>query len=66
MSDWEKCEAVERDLGETRRSLVVQRNTRSPYPHYFEFLEWYEGVDRHQVQSVPEHELRSLAESIAT
>ena len=30
-----------------------------------EFLEWYPGVDRGQVESVLEHELSYLADSVA-
>ncbi len=69
MANWETCEAVERHP-EKLGGAWVFRGTRVPVSALFEnlkdgatvdeFLEWYQGVDSHQVQSVLEHELWSL------
>ena len=70
MSNWESCEAVERHPEELGGAWVF-RGTRVPVSALFEnlkdgatvdeFLEWYQGVDPHLVESVLNHELRSLA-----
>ena len=74
MANWETCEAVERHP-EKLGGAWVFCGTRVPVSALFEnlrdgatvdeFLEWYPGVDRDQIQSVLEHELSSLADSVA-
>ena len=74
MANWETCEAVERHP-EKLGGAWVFCGTRVPVSALFEnlrdgatvdeFLEWYSGVDRDQVQSVLEHELSYLADSVA-
>ena len=74
MANWETCEAVERHP-EKLGGAWVFCGTRVPVSALFEnlrdgatvdeFLEWYPGVDRDQIQSVLEHELSYLAASVA-
>jgi uncharacterized protein (DUF433 family) len=72
MLDWGQCGAVERDP--TRVSGVwIFRGTRVPVRALFEniedgasvdqFLEWFPGVARRQVESVLEHAASSLMEA---
>lgn len=65
MKDWEKCEAVERDPDKVSGAWVF-RGTRVPVPALFEnlkdgasieqFLEWFPGVKRSQVEAVLDDE----------
>lgn len=72
MSDWETCPAVERDSDVVSGAWLF-RGTRVPLRALFEnlrdgasvddFLEWFPGVTRSQVERVLEHELAALAGS---
>jgi uncharacterized protein (DUF433 family) len=74
MLDWTTCGAVERQPGRLSGAWVF-RGTRVPVSALFtnieggatveEFLEWFPGVSRQQVNSVLEHAARSLAVSEA-
>ena len=67
--DWSQCPAVERVSGKVSGAWVL-RGTRMPVATIFENLEagaslddvldWYEGLDRKQVQAVIEFAARSL------
>jgi uncharacterized protein (DUF433 family) len=67
--DWSQCTAVERVPGKVS-GVWVLRGTRMPVATVFENLEagaslddvlnWYEGLDRKQVQAVIEFAARSL------
>ena len=67
--DWSQCAAVERVPGKVSGTWVL-RGTRMPVATIFENLEagaslddvlnWYEGLDRKQVQAVIEFAARSL------
>ena len=69
MLDWMTCEAVEQAPG-TVSGAWVFRGTRVPVHALFEniedgatvdqFLEWFPGVTRAQVEAVLEHATRSL------
>ncbi len=67
--DWSTCPAVERQEGKVSGAWLF-RGTRVPVRALFEnlrdgatvdeFLEWFQGVTREQVEQVLEHELASL------
>lgn len=67
--DWSQCPAVE-SIPDKVSGAWVLRNTRMPVATIFENLEaganiddilqWYEGLDRSQVQAVIEFAARSL------
>jgi uncharacterized protein (DUF433 family) len=69
MLDWSSCKAVERSPGVVSGAWVF-RDTRIPVSALFEnieggatveqFLEWFPGVTRQQVDAVLEHAARSL------
>jgi len=69
MLDWSQCPAVERDPGKLSGSRVF-RGTRVPVTALFEnledgatvddFLSWFPGIQRAQVEAVLEHASRSL------
>ena len=69
MLDWTTCEAVERDPERVSGAWVF-RGTRVPVSSLFEnleggatldqFLGWFPGVARAQVEAVLEHAARSL------
>ena len=69
MLDWTKCPAVERSPEKVSGAWVFQA-TRVPVAALFEnleggatvvqFLEWFPGVTREQVEAVLEHAARSL------
>jgi uncharacterized protein (DUF433 family) len=69
MLDWSSCNAVERNSGVVSGAWVF-RGTRIPVSALFEnieggatveqFLEWFPGVTRQQVDAVLEHATRSL------
>ena len=70
MLDWSQCPAVERLPGKVG-GVWLFRGTRVPVSALFEnleggarvneFLEWFPGVTREQVDAVLEHAERSLA-----
>ena len=70
MLDWNKCAAVERIVGKVSGAWLF-RGTRVPVAALFEnledgatvddFLEWFPGVGREQVEAVLEHAGQSLA-----
>ncbi len=74
MTDWKQCEAVERIEGKVSGAWVF-KGTRVPVKALFEnieagariddFLEWFPGVTRRQVESVLEHASGSLAERLS-
>jgi uncharacterized protein (DUF433 family) len=70
MLDWTQCPAVERIPGKVSGAWVF-KDTRVPVRALFEnledgatvndFLAWFPGVKREQVEAVLEHTERSLA-----
>lgn len=72
MLDWRECPAVERDPAKVSGAWVF-RGSRVPVRALFEnveggatideFLEWFPGVTRGQVEAVLEHAARSLIEA---
>lgn len=71
MFDWNHCSAVEREPGKVSGAWLF-KGTRVPVKALFEnledgsrvddFLEWFPGVTRQQVEAVLEHAQRSLVE----
>ncbi len=69
MLDWRTCEAVERVPGKVSGAWLF-KGTRVPVAALFEnleggatvddFLEWFQGVTRQQVESVLKHAEQSL------
>ncbi len=69
MNDWQNCPAVERDPERVSGAWIF-RGTRVPVRALFEnledgatvddFLEWFPGVQRAQVEAVLKHAERSL------
>ena len=69
---WESCNAVERSVGKVSGAWLF-RGTRVPVYALFEnlmdgasvgdFLEWFPGVERWQVEAVLEHESKALVNS---
>lgn len=67
--DWSQCPAVERTPGKVSGAWLF-RGTRVPVKALFEnieggatideFLEWFPGVERADVEAVLEHAQRSL------
>lgn len=72
MLDWKQCPAVERDPQRVSGAWVF-KGTRVPVTALFEnledgarvdeFLTWFPGVTREQVEGVLEHAERSLIEA---
>ncbi len=72
MIDWSQCEAVERIPGKVG-GIWLFRDTRVPVKALFEnleggatvgeFLEWFPGVQPHQVEAVLEHAQASLIDA---
>ena len=72
--DWETCPAVERKPGKISGAWAFT-GTRVPVHALFEnlasgatideFVEWFPGVDKQQVQAVLEHEARALRKALA-
>ena len=72
MLDWSQCAAVERIPGKVSGAWLFV-GTRAPVKAPFEnieggatvdeFLEWFPGVTRAQVEAVLEHAQRSFAEA---
>jgi uncharacterized protein (DUF433 family) len=73
MLDWTACSAVERDPQKVSGTWIF-RGTRVPVSALFanieggatveEFIEWFPGVTREQVNFVLEHAARSVAEPL--
>ena len=73
MLDWTTCSAVERDPQKVNGTWIF-RGTRVPVSALFgniesgatveEFIEWFPGVSREQVNLVLEHAAQSLAEPL--
>ena len=71
MLDWSRCDAVERTPDRVSGAWTFT-GTRVPVKGLFEnleggatveqFLEWFPGVSRQQVDAVLEHTARSLTE----
>ncbi|OQW59069.1 MAG: hypothetical protein A4S17_03235 [Proteobacteria bacterium HN_bin10] len=69
MIDWSECSEVERNPAKVSGAWVF-KGTRVPVKALFEnleggatvdeFLEWFQGVQRSQVDAVLEHAQRSL------
>jgi uncharacterized protein (DUF433 family) len=69
MIDWSACSAVERIPGKVS-GVWLFRNSRVPVKSLFEnleggatvqeFLEWFPGISKDQVDAVLEHTQRSL------
>lgn len=74
MSTWTTCPAVERDPERVSGACVFS-GTRVPVASLFEnlrdgatidqFLDWFPGVERWQVESVLDHETRDLKDTVA-
>ena len=74
MKNWKDCEAVERHPDRVSGAWVF-RGTRVPVSALFEnlkdgasieqFLEWFPGVKRSQVEAILEYEMMTLAEAAA-
>ncbi len=74
MSAWKTCPAVEQDPAKVSGAWVFE-GTRVPVASLFEnlrdgatvdqFLSWFPGVERRQVESVLDHETRDLKDSVA-
>jgi len=74
MKEWSACTEVERHSDRVSGAWVF-RGTRVPVRSLFEnledgatideFLEWFPGVKRHQVEAVLEFALESLASPMA-
>jgi uncharacterized protein (DUF433 family) len=72
MLDWNQCDAVERTPGKVSGAWVF-KGTRVPVTALFEnledgariddFLEWFPGVARDQVEAVLNHAEQSLVET---
>ncbi len=72
--NWQACQAVEQIPGKVSGALVF-RGTRVPVRALFEnlrdgasiedFLSWFPGVQREQIEAVLDHELESLAVPIS-
>lgn len=72
MLNWSECSAVERVPGKVSGAWLF-RGTRIPVKALFEnlesgatvedFLEWFPGVTREQIEAVLDHAQRSLVEA---
>lgn len=72
--DWENCPAVERNPGKISGAWAFT-GTRVPLQALFEnltigatideFVEWFPGVEKQQVQAVLEHEAKALRRALA-
>ena len=75
MTSWDTCPAIERDTSRVSGAWVF-RGTRVPVYTLFEnlkdgatieqFLEWFPGVSREQLQSVLDYETRDLKRSVGS
>ncbi len=69
MKDWKSLDVIERNPGKVSGAWVF-RNTRVPVSTLFEnlrdgatvneFLEWFPGVNREQVEAILNYELETL------
>ncbi|MFQ5633190.1 MAG: DUF433 domain-containing protein [bacterium] len=74
MKDWNNCDAVEHHPNKVSGAWVF-RGTRVPVSALFEnlkdgasieqFLEWFSGVKRSQVEAVLDYEVATLAETVS-
>jgi uncharacterized protein (DUF433 family) len=74
MLDWSQCHAVERQPGKVSGAWLF-KGTRVPVKALFEnledgarvddFLQWFPGVTRDQVEAVLQHAEQSLAEPLS-
>lgn len=74
MKQWETLDAVEREPDKVSGAWVF-RGTRVPVSALFEnlrdgatleqFLEWFPGVKRSQVEAVLDHEIRAFSGLVA-
>lgn len=72
MLDWNQCPAVEKDPGKVSGAWLF-KGTRVPVKALFEnledgarvddFLNWFPGVAREQIEAVLEHAEQSLVEA---
>ncbi len=72
---WNQCPAIEQDPDKVSGAWLF-RGTRVPVSSLFEnlrdgatveqFLDWFPGVERWQVESVLDHETRSLKDVAAS
>ncbi len=75
MVAWSQCPAVERNPGKVSGAWLF-RGTRVPVSSLFEnlrdgatveqFLDWFPGVERWQIESVLDHETRGLRDAKAS
>ena len=75
MIAWSQCPAVERNPDKVSGAWLF-RGTRVPVSSLFEnvrdgatveqFFDWFPGVERWQVESVLDHETRSLSDAAAS
>ena len=75
MANWQTCDAVERHPKMVSGTWVF-RGPRVPLSALFEnlkdgasieqFLDWFPGVKRWQVETVLDHEAKALADSIGS
>ena len=73
MTSWETCDAVERHPNKVSGAWVF-RGTRVPVSTLFEnlkdgasieqFLEWFPGVERREIEAVLDHEVKALADPV--
>jgi len=73
VATWTTCSAIERDSEKVSGAWVF-RGTRVPVTALFEnlrdgatieqFLSWFPGVERWQVESVLDHETQDLKDSV--
>lgn len=73
MINWKTCAAVERQPDKVSGAWVFQ-GTRVPVAALFEnlkdgasieqFLEWFPGVERWQVETVLDHEVKALTDTV--
>ena len=69
MNDWSTCTAIESNPGKVSGAWVF-RGTRVPVTALFnnlkdgatieEFMEWFPGVTRRQIEAVLTHQMQSL------
>jgi len=75
MLDWSRCHAVEQVPGKVSGNWLF-KGTRVPVMAFFEniesgatiddFIEWFPGVTRQQVEAVIAHAEQSLGDAIAS
>ncbi len=75
MKNWESCKSVERNPDKVSGEWIF-KDTRIPVSTLFEnlkdgasikqYLEWFPGVRRKQIEDVLDHEVESLKEPVQT